>query len=150
MLKRRTSRLKIIETVCDSPQSRRRTDLGLRITHETIRNVLEKHTNILQEWLRKKALLSPQNVEKRSQFATELFSLPMEYWDNIIFSAETKVMLYYHGGSQRVWHKPLTALENKNLSPTAKFEKFSEMVCDCVCSKGVGVIRILDEIMAKK
>ena len=59
-------------------------------------------------------------------------------------------MLYYHDGPQRVWRKPLTALENNNLIPTVEFGKLSVMVWDCISSKGVGVIRILDEIMDKK
>ena len=50
-------------------------------------------------------------------------------------------MLYYHDGSQRVWCKLLTALENKNLIPIVKLGK---------SSKGVGVISIVDEIMTKE
>ena len=54
-------------------------------------------------------------------------------------------MLYYHDGPQRIWRKPLTALESKNHILTVKFEKLS-----IISSKGVGVIRILNEIMTKK
>ena len=50
----------------------------------------------------KKPLLSAQNVEKRLRFATEHVSLPPEYWHDVIFSDETKIMLYYHDGLQRV------------------------------------------------
>ena len=109
-----------------------------------------KNTNILQEWLGKKPLLSAQNVEKRLRCATEHFSLPPEYWDDVIFSDETKIMLYYHDRPQRVLRKPLTALENKNLIPTVKFEKLTVMVWGCISSKGVGVNRILDERMTKE
>ena len=73
-------------------------DLGLRVSHETLR------------------------------FATEHFLFPPEYWDDVIFSDETKIILYYHDGSQRVLRKPLTALENKNLIPTVKFGKLSVIV----------------------
>ena len=59
-------------------------------------------------------------------------------------------MLYYHDGPQGVWHMPLIALENKNRKPIVKFRKLSVMVWGCISSKGVGVIRILDEIMAKE
>ena len=125
---------KIIKTVYDSPQSSTRglalqveKDLGLRVSHETIRNVLEKH-KYSSRVARKKPLLSAQNVEKRLRFATEHVSLPPEYWDDVIFSDETKIMLYYHDRPQRVLRKPLTALENKNLIPTVKFGKLSVMV----------------------
>lgn len=147
---------KIIRTVYDNPQSSTRglalqmeKDFGLRVSHETIRNVLQKH-KYSSRVARKKPLLSAQNVEKRLRFATEYISLPLEYWDDVIFSDETKIMLYYHDGPQRVWRKPLTALENKNLIPTVKFGKLSVMVWGCISSKGVGVIRILDEIMTKE
>ena len=53
-------------------------------------------------------------------------------------------MLCYHDGPQRFWRKPLTALENKNLA------KLSVMVWDCISSKGVCVIRILDEMLTKE
>ena len=58
--------------------------------------------------------------------------------------------MYYHDGPQKVWRKPLIALENKNFIPTVKFRKLSVMVWVCVSSKGVGVIKILDEIMTKE
>ena len=90
-----------IKTVYDSPQSSTKglvlqveKDLGLRVSNETIRNVFEKNTNILQE-ARKKLLMSGQKVEKRLRFTTEHVSLPPEYWDDVIFSDETKIMHYY-------------------------------------------------------
>ena len=58
-------------------------------------------------------------------------------------------MLYYHEGPERVWRKPLTALEIQNLIRTVKFGKLSVMVWGCISCKGVGAIRILDKIMAK-
>ena len=146
---------KTIKTVYDSPQSSTRglalqvkKDLGLRVCHETIRNVLEKH-KYSSRVARKKPLLSAQNVENRFRFATEHVSLSPEYWADVISSNKTKIMLYYHEGPERVWRKPLTALENKNLIRTVKFGKLSVMVWGCISSKGVGAIRILDKIMAK-
>ena len=99
---------------------------------------------------KKKPLLSDKNAEKRVGFVTERVSLPPEYWDDVIFSDETQIMLYYHDGPQRFWRKPLTALENKYLIPTVMFGKLSVIVWDCLSSKGVGVIRIFNEIMAKE
>ena len=59
-------------------------------------------------------------------------------------------MLYYLDGPQRGWRKPVTALENKNLIPTVKSGRLMVLVWGCISSKGVGVIRILDEIMTKE
>ena len=98
---------------------------------------------------KKNSLLSAQNVEKRLRFATENVSFPPEYWDDVIFSDEMKIMLYYHDGQQRILRKPLTTQENKNLMPTVKFGKLSVMLWCCITSKGVGVIRFLNEIMTK-
>ena len=47
-------------------------------------------------------MLSAQNIENRLQFATEHVSLIPEYWHDVIFSDEAKIMLYYHDGPQRV------------------------------------------------
>ena len=62
---------KIIKTVNDSPQSSMRglafqveKYLGLRVSHETIRNVLEKY-KYSSRVAGKKHLLSAQSVEKR-------------------------------------------------------------------------------------
>ena len=63
-----------------------------------------------------------KNIENRLRFANEHVSLPPQYWGDVIFSDE-KIIQYYHVGLQRVWRKPLTALENKNLIPTVKFGK---------------------------
>ena len=61
-------------------------------------------------------------------------------------------MLYYHDGSPRIWHKVLTALESKMPISIAKFRKLSLMVWGYgyIFSKGVRVIRILNEIMSKE
>ena len=99
---------KIIRTVYDTPQSSTRglalqvkKYLGLRVSHETIRNVLEKH-KYSSRVSRKNPLLLAQNVESKLGFATEHVSLSPEYWDNVIFSDEMKIILYYHDRPQRV------------------------------------------------
>ena len=58
-----------------------------------------KITNIFLERLRRK----PQYLEKRLQFATEHISIPPEYWDDIIFSDEAKIMLCYHDELEGSW-----------------------------------------------
>ena len=83
--------------------------LRLSVSHENIRNVLKKYKYSTRV-ARNKQLLSAQNVEKRLKFAIEHISLPPEYWQDLIFLDERKIMLYHHDGPQRVLSKPLTAL----------------------------------------
>lgn len=59
-------------------------------------------------------------------------------------------MLYSHDGPTKVWRKPLTALENKNIIPTVKFGKLSVMVWGCISAKGVGVLKIIEDNMTKE
>ena len=103
-------------------------DLGLRVSHETIRNVLEEH-KYSSRVATKKLLLSAQNVEKRFRFATEHVSLPPEYSDrDAIFSDQTKIRLYYRDGRLRVWRKPLAFLENKNFMVVYTLEQRWEIL----------------------
>ena len=96
-------------------------------------------TNILQEWLWE-SLCCSHKVCSRT---------PPQYWGVVIFSDKTKIMLYYHDGPQRVYRKTQTVVENKNLIPTVKFGKLSVMVWRCISRKGVGIIRILNDVMTK-
>lgn len=82
---------KIIRTVYVNPQSSTRRlafqaekDFGLRVSHATIKNVLQKD-KYSSRVARKKPLLSAPNIEKRFRFATEHVSLPPEYWDDCYF-----------------------------------------------------------------
>ena len=102
-----------------------------------------KNTNILQEWLGKNTCCQ-YKMQKRDQ------DLLSNSFHHVIFSDKTKIMLYYNDGPQRAWLKLLRALEKKNLIPTVKFRKVFVMVWGCISSKGVGVIRILDEIITKE
>jgi len=47
---------------------------------------------------RKKPMLSASNIEKRLTFAIEMKHQPEDYWNNVIFCDETKMMLYYNDG----------------------------------------------------
>ena len=147
---------KIIKTVYDSPQSSTR-ELTLQMK-KRLRVMCFPWNHQKCSWKTQIFFKSGQEInpanstkcKKGLRFANEQVSLPPEYWDDIIFSDETKIMQYYHDGPHRVWRKSLTAWENKNLIPTVKFEKLSVMIWGCISSKGVGVIRFLDEIMTKE
>lgn len=116
------------------------------VSHETVRQTLIKN-KYSSRVARKKPLLSTRNIEKRYSFALNYISQPVDYWDDVIFCDEVKVMLYYNDGPTRVWRKPLTSLENRNIIPTVKFGKMSIMVWGCISSKGVGELAFIETTM---
>lgn len=121
-------------------------ELGVIVCHETVRQTIMKN-KYSSRAARKKPLLSAANIEKRFSFAIRNVSQPNEYWDDVIFCDETKMMLYYNDGPSRVWRKPLTSLKQQNIIPTVKFGKMSIMIWGCISSQGVGNIAFIDSTM---
>ena len=81
------------------------------------------------------------------RFATEHVSLPPKYWDDVIFSDQTKIMLYYHDGPQSFAQASDSSLKYYSYS---KVWKTFVMVWGCISSKGVDITTILDEIITKE
>jgi len=79
-------------------------ECDLVVSHETVRQAILRH-KYSSRVARKKPMLSLVNVEKRFSFAVNMIGQPAEYWDDVIFCDETKMMLYYHDGPSRVWRK---------------------------------------------
>jgi len=92
-------------------------------------------------------MLSTIYIENRLTFAIEMQHQPEDYWNNVIFCDETKMMLYYTDGANRVWRKALTALENPNVIPTVKFGKPSVMIWGFISSQGVGDLAFIENTM---
>nr|AAA88882.1 Tc1-like transposase [Drosophila virilis]CAA89219.1 Tc1-like transposase [Drosophila virilis] len=147
---------KILKQINENPQTSLRqlaldlkNDCNKTVSHETVRKVLKMH-KYSSQIARKKPLLSAVNIQRRLNFSITNVNKPAEYWDDVIFCDETKIMLYYHDGPSKVWRKPNTALEQKNIIPTVKFGKLSVMVWGCISSKGVGELRIFNDVMTKE
>lgn len=121
-------------------------ELGVVVCHETVRQTLIRN-KYSSRAARKKEILSAANVEKRLSFATLNVLHPNDYWDNVIFCDETKMMLYYNDGPSRVWRRPLTSLKQQNIIPTVKFGKMSIMIWGCISSQRVGNLAFIDSTM---
>lgn len=78
------------------------------VSHETVRIVQKKIA-------KKKHLLSALNIERRVNFSIAHVNKRAEYWDGIIFREDTKIMMYYHDGSSKLWRKPNTTLQQKKI-----------------------------------
>lgn len=143
----------LIRRLIENPQISTRTlaheleeECNIVVSHETVRQAIMRN-KYSSRVARKKPLLSAENVNRRLSFATMFVSQPTDYWNDVIFCDETKIMLYYNDGPSRVWRKALTSLEARNIIPTVKFGKLSVMVWGCISSRGVGELAFIDTTM---
>lgn len=148
----RASRL-MMRKIKSNPQISTRTlakelkeECGVDVSHETIRQAILRH-GYSSKVARKKPLLSSTNVEKRFCFALTMLRHPEEYWKDVIFCDETKIMLYYNEGPPKVWRKVSKAYDKANIIPTVKFGKLSVMVWACISSQGVGELVFIENTM---
>ena len=55
---------------------------------------------------RKKSLLKPAHIKRRMAFASEHIEKPIEFWNKVIWSDESKFNLFGSDGRIFVWRKP--------------------------------------------
>lgn len=99
---------------------------------------------------RRKPLVSDVNKKKRIDFANDYKNKANEFWDNVIFSDESKFNVFGSDGRFKVWRKQGEALNPKNTIKTVKHGGGGVMVWGCMASAGVGNLVIIDEIMNKE
>ena len=60
------------------------------------------------------------NQGKRLEFAKTFINKPIEFWNDVIFSDESKYNIWGSDGQKLVWRKINEALKQKNIKPTGK------------------------------
>lgn len=116
---------------------------NIPVSESTIRKTLNKngfHGRIPQ----RKPLLSKKNIAARLQFAQEHLDVPQQYWQNILWTDETKVELFGRNTQHYVWRKRGTAHQHQNLIPTVKYGGGGIMVWGCFVASGPGRIAIIE------
>lgn len=74
------------------------------VWYKTVRKVLKIHKHSSKiAW--KKSLFSALNIEKRINFTIVHVNKPAEYWDDIVFCDETKIMVHHHEEPTEVYRK---------------------------------------------
>lgn len=115
---------------------------------KTIRRVLHREGYRCRV-ARRKPLVSVANKKKRLEFAQAYLNVNPGFWDNVIFSDESKYNIFQSDGGRKVWRKPNTELDPKNIKSTVKHGGGSVMVWGCIASSGVGELVFIDKIMDK-
>ena len=98
-----------------------KTDLegaGINVSKDTICRALYR-TGFHSRSPRKVPLLKTKHVKDRLKFVETYEKKGMQFWENVIWSDETKVELF--GRNTSVWRKNGTAFKKLNTIPTVKF-----------------------------
>lgn len=119
---------------------------GTVVNPQTVRNTLHE-MNFYNRIPRKKPFISKINMEKRLTFSKLHLNDDLSYWNNVIFTDESKFNLFGSDGKVKIWRKNGTAMERKNLLPTVKHGGGSVMVWGCMSAAGVGNLVFIDGIM---
>ncbi len=84
----------------------------------------------------KKTFISEANCDKRLTFAKEYVNKPSSFWQNVIFSNESKYNLFRSDRCGYVWRKKIAKLRTKNLLPTVKFGGGKVLMWGCMAASG--------------
>ncbi|GFU68728.1 transposable element Tc1 transposase [Trichonephila clavipes] len=122
--------------------------LGRSVSAETVRRVLRK-AGYNGRVARKKPLIGKRNRVKRLKFAKEHILKPQQFWNEVIFSDESKFNIFGSDGRRMVSRKPNTSHHPKHTIPTVKHGCGSVMVWGCMAASGVGKLVFIDGIMHK-
>jgi len=93
---------------------------------------------------RKTPLLKKSHVNARLKFVEKYQDMSPMFWKNVLWSDETKIELFGHNTSTRVWRKVGEEYKSNNTIPTVKFGGGSIMVWGCFASDGVGEIEVIE------
>lgn len=115
---------------------------------ETIRRVLRK-AELNGRIARKKPFISRINKLKRLKFAHSYAGKDYSFWENVLFTDESKYNIFGSDGRVNVWRKPNQEMDPKHLRPTVKYGGGHVMVWGACSAAGVGKLHFIDGIMDK-
>lgn len=119
---------------------------GKKISESTVKRVLCR-AEIHARTPRKKPFISEVNRKKRLGFAHCYVGKSNEFWENVLFSDESKFNIFGSDGRKYVWRKAGQALNPKNVIPTVKHGGGHVMVWGCVSFHGVGKLAVIESTM---
>ena len=123
-------------------------ETGKSINESTVRKILKK-SGLKGYYAVKKPYINKKNKAKRLKFAKTYITKPQSFWNNILWSDESKFNVLGSDGHKRVWRKPNEALKEKNLIPTIKHGGGSVMIWGCMASSGVGSFEFINGTMTQ-
>ena len=113
------------------------TEINITISETTIRRRAHE-IGLYGRVARKKPYLSKANRGKRLEYARTYREKPLGFWNNVIWSDESKFNLFGSDGKVMVWRSTKEEFEPRYTVPTVKHDGGSVKCWGCFPSSGVG------------
>ncbi len=123
--------------------------LGVCVSKSTIKRRLHQ-SEYRGFTTRCKPLVSLKNRKARLEFAKRHLKKPSQFWNNILWTDETKINLYQSDGKRRVWRRKGTAHDPKHTTSSVKHGGGSVMAWACMAASGTGSLVFIDAVTADK
>lgn len=122
-------------------------ELSLGISDVTIRRrLLDKNLNARSP--RKVPLLGKRHIKAKLEFAKSHLNWPLSKWRNILWTDESKLVLFGGTGSRQYVRRPSNTEYHPNHTlKTVKYGGLKILVWACFSYSGVGPIHMIDAIM---
>uniref|UniRef100_A0A8C5PSH6 Transposase n=1 Tax=Leptobrachium leishanense TaxID=445787 RepID=A0A8C5PSH6_9ANUR len=111
---------------------------------------IHRHLNELKLYgrgPRRTPLLTQRHKKARLQFAKMYLSKPKSFWENVLWTDETKIELFGKAHHSTVYRKQNEAYKEKNTVPTVKYGGGSMMLWSCFAASGTGCLECVQGIM---
>ncbi len=124
-------------------------EVGVCVSKSTIKRRLHQ-SEYRGFTTRCKPLVSLKNRKARLEFAKRPLKKPSQFWNNILWTDETKINLYQSDEKRRVWRRKGTAHDPKHTSSSVKHGGGSVMAWACMAASGTGSLVFIDDVTADK
>lgn len=110
---------------------------GVQVSERTIQRTLNRN-GLKARRPRKTPFHKPCHLKSRLTFAIGNVDRENQFWDQVLWSDETKIELFGHNDVKTIWRKRGEAFVPKNTIPTVKHGGGSIMLWGCFSSAGTG------------
>lgn len=122
--------------------------LKINCNTETVRRVLRR-AGLNGRIARKKPFISKKNKHIRLTFAHNYVMKDISFWNNVLFTDESKFNLFGSDGRVNVWRKTNEEMLPQHLRPTVKHGGGHVMVWGACSAAGVGNLHFIEGNMDK-
>ena len=93
---------------------------------------------------RRKPLLKTIHKKARKQFAEDMSTKHMDYWNHVLWADKMKINLFGSDGFKHVWRQPGKEYKDKCVMPTVKHGGGNVMVWGCMSAAGIGELHFIE------